>query len=182
MYSKNKEIQTKRLLLRNFRENDANECFESWGQDQLLGKYIVLYPMKEIGQMEQFVRSLSVNEDAWVIMSKESESIVGYVTIDIPYEQLGVGEIGYVIGKKYQQHGYAFEAVNCVLKEYLINRNMHLIEAKVNETNTASMKLLEKLGFQMDGRLRDRRIDLQSGNRNDLIIYSITREELLQQP
>lgn len=59
---------------------------------------------------------------------------------------------------------------------------MHLIEAKVNETNTASMKLLEKLGFQMDGRLRDRRIDLQSGNRNDLIIYSITREELLQQP
>ena len=96
MYSKNKEIQTKRLLLRNFRENDANECFESWGQDQLLGKYIVFYLMKEIGQMEQFANSLITNEDAWVITDKEFESIVGYVTVDIPYTQLGVGEIGLI--------------------------------------------------------------------------------------
>jgi len=37
-----------------------------------------------------------------------------------------------------------FEAINCVMKEYFINKNMYMIEAKYNETNIASSKLLEK--------------------------------------
>lgn len=62
-------------------------------------------------------------------------------------------------GEKYQKHGYAKEAVHCILTEYLIKQNFYLIEAKCNETNTASRKILEQSGFQAEGRLRDRRMN-----------------------
>lgn len=172
-------IETQRLLIRNFCENDINLCYQSWGQDKSLGKYILLYPMTNIHQMEKFVKQLIPNINAWIIMDKKLQMIVGYITIDIPYKQLDIGEIGYVIGEKYQKKGYAFEAINCILTEYLINQKLYLIEAKCNETNNASLKLLEKLGFQVDGKLRGRRINLLTGERNDLIVLSITQNEFI---
>ena len=82
------------------------------------------------------------------------------------------------IGAKYQHQGYALEALNCVLEEYLINRRLYMIEAKYNETNIASKNLLQKLGFHIDGILRERRIDFASGKRTNLVICSLTSEEL----
>lgn len=172
-----KVVETERLRIRNFHRSDVGPCWESWGQDESLGQYIASYPMTDLGQMEELVRGFLSNEDAWVIEDKGSEKIVGYITMDIPYRQLGVGEIGYVIGEKYQKHGYAFEAIHCILAEYLINRGLYMIEAKCNETNHASLKLLEKAGFHVDGRLRGRRMNLLTGERTDLIVASVTQAE-----
>ncbi len=97
------------------------------------------------------------------------------------YRQPDIGEIGYVIGEKHQNRGYASEAVNCILAEYFINQGVYLIEAKCNASNHASLKLLQKSGFQIDGRLRGRRIDLLTGERNDIIVASITQTEFMNQ-
>ena len=130
-------LETNRLLIRNFVAEDTHSCLEGWGKDKKLGKYIFGYPAEE-KQMEAFVDAWSKNKNAWLILEKESKNCIGYVTIDIPYIQLGIGEIGYVIGEH----------------------------------------LLKKLGFQFDGELRNRRIDIASGERKNLVICSITKEEL----
>ena len=170
-------IETTRLILRNFLTGDAEKCFKSWGQDKLLGKFIALYPMKNLQEMRSFVDILSRNDDAWLVCLKDGTP-VGYVSVDIPYPQLGVGEIGYVIGECFQRKGYAKEAVIAVLKEYLINRNMYLIEAKCSEDNRASQILLDSIGFLEEAALRGRRIDNESGNRRKLLIFSITSDEM----
>lgn len=175
-----KILETERLRMRNFHKSDVAACWESWGQDESLGKYIALYPMAELRQMENLVQEFLTNADAWVIAEKVAERIVGYITVDIPYRQLGVGEIGYVIAEKYQKQGYASEAVNRILAEYLVSQGLYMIEARCNETNHASLNLLEKTGFRVDGRLRGRRMDLLTGERNDLIVVSVTREEYLE--
>ena len=41
-------METKRLTLRHFIKSDSASCFEGWGQDNELGKYIISYPMKNI--------------------------------------------------------------------------------------------------------------------------------------
>lgn len=172
-------IETKRLLIRHFCEKDTDECYQSWGKDASLGQYMIPYPVTDMCQMNNLVQGFVSNINAWVIVDKKSENIVGYITVDVPFEQLGIGEIGYVIGEKYQKHGYAREAVHCILTEYLIKRNFYLIEAKCNETNTASRKLLEQSGFQAEGSLRDRRMNLLTGERNDLLVFSIKQDEFL---
>ena len=173
-------LETNRLLIRNFVLQDTNSCLEGWGKDKKLGKYILGYPAEE-KQMEAFVDAWSRNKNAWLILEKESKNCIGYVTIDIPYIQLGIGEIGYVIGEHFQNKGYAFEALQCIIQEYLVKRDMYMLEAKYNISNTASGKLLKKLGFQFDGELRNRRIDIASGERKNLVICSITKEELKSQ-
>ena len=52
-----------------------------------------------------------------------------------------------------------------------------MLEARYSEDNIASAKLLKKLGFVPDGKLRKRRIDLMSGERKDMIVSSMTYEE-----
>ena len=172
-------METKRLTLRHFAKNDSSACYESWGQDKKLGKYIISYPMKNLQQMEYFIEGLAANPHSWIIIHTASNTPIGYITLDIPYEQLGIGEIGYVIGEKYQNQGYASEALNCILEEYLVNQSLYMIEAKYNETNTASANLLLKVGFHIDGILRDRRIDFESGKRVNLVICSLTSEEFV---
>ena len=56
-------------------------------------------------QMQSFVNVLADNENAWLITEKQSGACIGYVTMDIPYPQLAIGETGYVIGEKYQRKG-----------------------------------------------------------------------------
>lgn len=170
-------IETNRLLIRNFKIEDVDACFISWGQDIKLGKYIIGYPMQNILQMKELVASYAQNENAWVVIEKQNQNIIGSITVDIPYIQLGIGEIGYIIGEKYQNKGYATEAVNCIVHEYIFNRQLYMIEAKYNEHNIASGSLLSKLGFHCDGVLRNRRIDRESRKRNDLVICSITTED-----
>lgn len=171
-------LETERLLIRNFKIEDEEACFLCWGQDIKLGKYIIGYPMQNISQMKVLVASFAQNENAWVVIEKQNQNIIGTITVDIPYIQLGIGEIGYIIGEKYQHKGYATEAVNCIVQEYIVNRKIYMIEAKYNEHNIASGCLLSKLGFHRDGVLRNRRIDIESGKRNDLVICSITLDDI----
>ena len=60
-----------------------------------------------------------------------------------------------------------------------MKRDMYMLEAKYNISNLASGNLLKKLGFQLDGELRNRRIDIASGERKNLVICSITKEDFL---
>ncbi|MGN0669107.1 MAG: GNAT family N-acetyltransferase [Oscillospiraceae bacterium] len=169
-------LETSRLLIRNFEKDDAHSCFEGWGKDKNLGKYILGYPMEE-EQMKALVSAWSKDENAWVIVEKESGNCIGYVTVDIPYKALEIGEIGYVIGERFQNKGYAYEAINRIVQEYLFNKGLYMLEAKYNASNVASGKLLKKLGFRVDGELRNRRIDFASGERRNLVICSVTKED-----
>lgn len=170
-------LETQRLMIRNFIRGDARSCFESWGEDRELGKYILPYPMQDISQMEELVEAFVANPNAWIIVNKENKNVIGYITVDIPYEALKIGEIGYVIAEKYQHQGFAYEALQCVISEYFSEKGLYMLEAKYNELNIASANLLGKIGFRIDGNLRDRRIDFTSGNHCNLIVCSITKDE-----
>ena len=169
-------VETDRFLLRHFMKEDIEGCLEGWGRDKKLGDYILGYPM-DIGGMSDFVLNLSSNPNAWLILEKDENKPIGYITFDIPYAQLEVAEVGYVLGEKYQHKGYAREALMKLMKVYFERKGIYMIEAKYNENNSASANLLKMLGFREEARLRDRRKDIKSGKRCNLIITSLTEDE-----
>lgn len=173
---KRERYETERLCIRPFDLADVDSCYKGWGQDEQLGKFIVGYPMAK-ETMESFVMAMAGNENAWVIAEKKSGQCIGYMTVDIPYPQLAIGEIGYVIGEHFQRKGYAYEAVSELLRIYFKEKSMYMMEAKYNVNNVSSEKLLKKLGFVTDGILRHRRIDLQTGQRCDLVVCSLCWDE-----
>jgi ribosomal-protein-alanine N-acetyltransferase len=178
MMDDNKLI-TDRLILRCFSTEDTKNCFENWGRDEVTGKYFPFLPVASVADMEQIIKHYSGNEYMWAIVEKSSGNVIGNVSINIQYESLKTGELAYLLGSKWWGKGYANEAVTAVLQYIFVKKELHLIEAKYNENNISSAKLLNKLGFKYDGTLRDRRIDKYTGERNSLVICSITKDEFI---
>lgn len=157
--------ETDRLIMRHFLPDDVEKCMESWGKDTNLGRYIIGYPMMDIVQMKNFVEGMSKQKNAWVLVEKESNDIVGYV-----------------IGEKYQGNKYSYEALKYLLHIYFTEYGLYLIEAKYNASNKASEQILQRLGFKKEAVLRGRRMNFLTGERNDMVICSIDRKEMDKYP
>jgi RimJ/RimL family protein N-acetyltransferase len=79
-------------------------------------------------------------------------------------------EIGFWLGKKYWGRGIATAAVRTLTDLAFTDGNLCRIFAHVFEWNPASMCVLEKSGYQMEGRLR--KAILKDGIMGDVLIYA----------
>ena len=63
----------------------------------------------------------------------------------------GIAEIGYGISEEYQNNGYATEAVKAVLEWAFSHPEAIAIEAETESENAASISVLKKCGFALNG-------------------------------
>lgn len=85
-------------------------------------------------------------------------------------------ELGYWLGEPFWNKGIITEAIK-VFTKYLFNTyNIRSITANVYEGNKASMKVLTKAGFKLDGVIR--KAVFKEKVYRDLYVYSILREEV----
>lgn len=85
-------------------------------------------------------------------------------------------ELGYWLGEPFWGKGIVTEAVKAFTKYLFNNYNIRSITANVYEGNKASMKVLTKAGFKLDGVIR--KAVFKEKLFKDLYIYSILREEI----
>jgi RimJ/RimL family protein N-acetyltransferase len=64
-------------------------------------------------------------------------------------------ELGYWVGEKYWRRGIATEAVNRMTGFLFENFDINRIFARVFDWNQSSIKVLEKNGFFLEGRLKN---------------------------
>lgn len=87
----------------------------------------------------------------FVVRNSEDE-IVGRINFyDIERGDYQVCMLGYRIGQRHQQKGYASRGVNLALKEMFENHHFRRIEANVAVDNLASQRVIEKNGFRKIG-------------------------------
>ena len=108
---------------------------------------------------------------------KKTGDIIGNISVDDSFASLEMCEIAYMLGSSWWNKGYASEALKKVLNYLFCHEGFYLVEAKYNITNSSSAKSLQKLGMKQDGILRARRIDKESGERNDLVVCSLLKSE-----
>lgn len=84
-------------------------------------------------------------------------------------------EIGYVLGRAHWHQGLMREAVAAACSHAFTALGLRRIEAEVNPDNVASCRLLEGLGFQLEGRLRQRWT--AKGNTYDTCLYGVLGQE-----
>lgn len=63
----------------------------------------------------------------------------------------GIAEIGYGISEEYRNNGYAAEAVRAVWEWAFSHPEVISIEAETESENAASIRVLEKCGFALNG-------------------------------
>ena len=126
-------------------ELENRQYFESIG----LGRQDGYYKMKEFDLIaQQLLKNQIDRTDYFYLIINDKEEIVGRINlIDIVYAPVATAEMGYRIGEKYQQKGYASKAVQMVLQEAKEIHKLCKIKAGVSPQNIASQKVLIKNGF-----------------------------------
>ncbi|AMQ18037.1 GNAT family N-acetyltransferase [Thermococcus peptonophilus] len=90
----------------------------------------------------------------FTVLETSSKSPVGFVGLHKINHKDGHAELGYFIAKEYWNRGYATEAVELALKYAFEWLNLRKVYARVYEPNIASIRVLEKNGFELVGRMK----------------------------
>jgi [ribosomal protein S5]-alanine N-acetyltransferase len=85
-------------------------------------------------------------------------------------------EIGYWVAEPFWGKGIATLAVNAIVQHAFANFDLVRLYATVFEPNRASARVLEKCGFQLEGRLR--KSITKHGCTTDSFLYALVRDDL----
>jgi RimJ/RimL family protein N-acetyltransferase len=115
---------------------------------------------------------------ALAVVDTVSGVVLGSCDIRRPAEwDAQLGEVGFLVGPEARGHGVATRSMTLLLGYAFERLGMARVQALVHPENPASVKVLERLGFQREGLLRDYRPGAQG--RQDRILYSLLRAEFV---
>lgn len=101
-----------------------------------------------------------------------TEAVIGTVMLFNFRVASQAAEIGYLLGREHWGDGYAVEAMTAFIDFSFATLDLRRLEAAVDMLNVASNTLLRRLGFALEGVLRERWLadgELQNINRHALL-------------
>lgn len=150
-----KKIETERLILREWKEEDINPFYEM-GQDSRVMKYFPsLWSMRSV---ELFIKNMMTQLEEkkyslWALEEKNSKRFAGLLGLNSPTWEAHFTpcvEIGWRLAFEFWGRGFATEAAKYVLR-YAFNEL--LLEEIVSFTtvdNLRSRKVMERIGMLRD--------------------------------
>ncbi len=135
---------------------DAAPIFEQYAQDIEVTRYLVWRPHQAIEETHAFLRwCISAWENGsafpWVLTRREDDHLVGMVEIRIDRYKV---ELGYLLARPHWGRGYMAEAVQAIIDWALKQNGIYRVWAVCDVENSASARILEKVGMQREGVLR----------------------------
>lgn len=171
-----KKLETERLILRKFTEEDAEGIFNSYINDELF----LYYANKEPRTLEDEKKSLigiskkydNTEYYNWLITLK-NDIIIGAINLNIDNYNESV-EFNYAISEKYYNKGYMTEALLEIKRFCLEEMHVNRFSGGCEKNNLSSKKVMEKCGIKYEGTLRNY-LKLRDGY-HDMLIYSYINE------
>lgn len=173
-------LETKRLILRPWREEDAEELYR-YACDPDVGP-IAGWPVHtDIENSREIIRNVLSEEGTFAVVLKETGLPVGCIGImrnaNIPTKEKEA-EIGYWIGKPYWGQGLIPEAVEECLRCCFEALGCERVWCGYYEGNEKSRRVQEKCGFQYHHTEKDKPCPLMNDIRTEHISV-ITKEAWL---
>lgn len=179
MKNTTRKIETDRLVLRKFKEDDYKPMYDYWASEKEVadgaGWPVHTDPEITKGLVKMWVDEYKdENVFNWIIELKK-EHPIGTITIVRKDLDNRTCELGYNIGKEYWNNGYATEAIKYVVAYVFALELFDTITAQCFEHNIASIRVLEKNGFVKEGVLRNRYI--LNNKKVNLVELSLLKED-----
>ena len=176
------EITTRRLLLRDFTEDEAD--FLALEADP------ALHHLRGGGQpSEEETRALFQRIQSWLTLDPrpvyalalvlpDEGRLIGAAFLTITNRELGQAELGYRLSTSCWGQGYAPEAAQALIAFGFTSIGLHRIAAMCHPENTASQRVMEKVGMRFEGYLRE---DFRNrdGTWRDSLLYAILDHDWL---
>jgi RimJ/RimL family protein N-acetyltransferase len=174
-------ITTERLVLRWVSENDIDSLYEVFSNPEV-ARYWSAPPYTTREQAVQLQREIAAGNESntmfkWGLALRDSDRLIGTTTLFNLNLDNGRAEVGYAMGRAHWGKGYMNEALQALLLHAFEVMKLRRLEADVDPRNTASIRTLERLGFQKEGYLRERWH--VAGEIQDALFYGLLRHEFV---
>ena len=151
---KGERIQLKPVSL------DGLGDFHEYSMYKELYDHFEFSKFKNISESREYLkkiinRSESRGQQFWFIEEIKSKKVIGSFGVHSLDEYRGSVEIGYGLSTYYWGKGYFQEAANIILDYIFNNLFLHRVVARTSKSNQASVKALERIGFKLEGVMRD---------------------------
>ncbi len=169
------------IRLRGIQETDIDALFALFSNPQVM-RYWSRGPMsvqqEAIDYANTIVEGFEKREVLnWIIADIESDQMIGTCTLYEINPQHARAGLGYALMPDVWGKGFAQEAASLAISYGFLELGLHRIEADTEPNNQRSNKVLERLGFQREGLLRERFV--HPDGIQDSLIFGILKPEWL---
>lgn len=174
------ELHSKRFVLRPLGAEDVSERYLGWLVDDEVNYYSQRYGSREASQEAAvaYVEGLQTDEIIWGVFYGDYGHVGNVKSGPVDWINKRA-DISILIGEKsLWNHGIGGEAIYTVSRYLFEDRGLHRLDAGSN--NPAFIKCVTRLGWQVEGVLRDRM--LLRGTYRDHTLLSQLASEFVRRP
>ena len=148
-----KTLETDRLVLRNFRKDDADGLYAYLHEPSV--SCFLSIRLESILNAEQEAEKRSKSDEYIAVCEKSSGKLVGDVFAVPEKHEKDVFGVGWNFNQNFQGQGYASEAARALFSYLFTAQNARRLYAYVEDTNIPSESLCQKLGMRKEGHFID---------------------------
>jgi RimJ/RimL family protein N-acetyltransferase len=174
-------ITTSRLLIRPFTMDDLDDLHAIQSREDV-ARYLYWGPRtrEEVAEKLAERTGMTVLEkdgDSLVLAVelRESGALIGDVNLWWLSEEHRQGEFGFVLHPDHHGHGYAGEAATEMLRLGFEGLGLHRITGRADGRNTASARVMEKLGMRREAYFVQN--EIVKGEWTDEVVYAMLASE-----
>lgn len=173
-------LESERARLRWLTLADAPSLFAIFSDPEVMRFWSTL-PLAKLDEAEAMVEQIQAGFHAhrfyqWGIARKVDDAVIGTVSLYQVNQANRRAELGFALARAHWGQGWAREAVGAAIA-FAFSEPLDLarLEADVDPDNHASLRLLERCGFQREGYMRERwRV---GGGVQDSVMLGLLRRE-----
>ena len=175
-------LESKRLILRPFSSSDIAMSFQNWTNDEKVTTFLRWKPHGTISVTETVINGwIQQYKDPsfyqWAIVLKDSDEVIGTISVVSQDEKAEKIHVGYCIGSKWWHQGYTSEALERLMVFFFEEVKANRIESQHDPNNMNSGLVMKKCGFSYEGTLR--KADWNNKGIVDACMYSILAEDYI---
>ena len=174
-------LETERLRLRRPRTQDAQAAFEAYTGDAGITRYLSWSAHTSMAQTREHLQQtidawdLRMGHRAWVIERKGDGQLIGTIGCTVHFHRV---EVGFALGRAFWGLGYMPEALRRVCRAAFDDPRIARVQALCDEENWRSSRVMEKVGMEYEGRLRQYgHHPNRSHSPRDCLMYALVRRD-----
>ena len=174
------EITTERLFLREFKQEDWPVVM-AYQRDPLYLRYYE-WTDRTPAAVQEFIQMFLAQQQEQprikfqlAVTLKSTRQLIGNCGIRMKAPEAHEGDIGYELSPNHWGNGYATEAASAMLEFGFTRLGLHRVWSWCVADNVGSARVLQKLGMQAEGRLREN--EYYKGRYWDTLMFGILADE-----
>ncbi len=174
------ELTTERLILREYKASDWPDVLAYQSDPRYLRYYEWTERTPEA--VQEFVKMFLDHQQEQprtkfqlAIILKSNNQLIGNCGIRKRSIDAHEADIGYELSPDHWGRGYATEAASAIVAFGFTELHLHRIWSWCVADNVGSARVLQKLGMQLEGRLRDK--EYYKGRWWDTLMFAILEDE-----